>query len=149
VLLDEPTVGMDAPARQQVWAHIFAIADQGATVIVSTHDLQEAERFSRLVFLAGGQVVAAGTPAEVVAAADVRSFLICGSDALAAASSFPQQDGVIAAYPSMGTLRVVTCAKSEVQAIALARRLGTHAATVPTSLHDAALALLHPRARCA
>jgi ABC-type multidrug transport system ATPase subunit len=48
VLLDEPTVGMDAPAQQQVWAHIFAIADQGATVIVSTHDLQEAERFSAL-----------------------------------------------------------------------------------------------------
>jgi ABC-2 type transport system ATP-binding protein len=145
VLLDEPTVGLDAPARRQVWAHIFAIANLGATVIVSTHDLQEAERFSRLVFLAGGQVVAAGTPAEVVAAADVRSFVFRGNDAVAAASSAPRLDGVIAAYPSMGALRVVTRMKDEPQAIALARRLGMHAAVAPPNLDDAALALLKPK----
>ena len=44
LLLDEPTVGLDAVARQDVWRHVLQLASGGVTVVVSTHDLAEAER---------------------------------------------------------------------------------------------------------
>lgn len=73
VLLDEPTVGLDPAVRQDVWDRIGAVAARGAAVIVSTHDLAEAERFSRLAFLAEGGALAVGAPAAICAAAEARA----------------------------------------------------------------------------
>src|SRR5713101_4024120 len=65
LLLDEPTAGLDAVSRQAVWRRIECVAARGAGVIVSTHDLIEAERCSRTAFLSEGRIVAAGTPEQV------------------------------------------------------------------------------------
>jgi ABC-type multidrug transport system ATPase subunit len=62
VLLDEPTAGLDAAARQEVWRRVEALAATGAGVIVCTHDLVEAERCSQIALFADGQVVATGAP---------------------------------------------------------------------------------------
>jgi ABC-2 type transport system ATP-binding protein len=56
VLLDEPTAGLDAAARQEVWWRVEELAAAGAGVIVCTHDLVEAERCSHAAFLKTGRL---------------------------------------------------------------------------------------------
>jgi ABC-2 type transport system ATP-binding protein len=66
LVLDEPTSGVDPLQRARLWETIRASAEQGAGVLVTTHHLSEAEQCDRLVVLASGRVVAAGTLDEVV-----------------------------------------------------------------------------------
>ena len=65
LFLDEPTSGADPLARREFWRRITALAEQGVTVIVTTHFMEEAEYCDRLVILDAGRVLAQGTPAEV------------------------------------------------------------------------------------
>ena len=63
VLLDEPTTGLDPRARLDFWRHLDLLrTQQGTTVLVTTHLMEDAERCDRLVLLDRGQVVAQGTP---------------------------------------------------------------------------------------
>jgi ABC-2 type transport system ATP-binding protein len=67
VFLDEPTAGMDAHARLVVWELIDALRRDGVTVVLTTHQLAEAEELAdRLVIIDHGVAVAAGTPAEIM-----------------------------------------------------------------------------------
>lgn len=67
VFLDEPTAGMDAHARIVVWELIDALRRDGVTVVLTTHQLSEAEELAdRLVIIDHGKTVAAGTPAELM-----------------------------------------------------------------------------------
>ncbi|MGK2867870.1 MAG: ABC transporter ATP-binding protein [Mycobacterium sp.] len=67
VFLDEPTAGMDAHARIVVWDLIDALRRDGVTVVLTTHQLAEAEQLAdRLVIIDHGATVAAGTPAELM-----------------------------------------------------------------------------------
>lgn len=67
VFLDEPTAGMDAHARIVVWELIDALRRDGVTVVLTTHQLTEAEELAdRLVIIDHGATVAAGTPAELM-----------------------------------------------------------------------------------
>ena len=65
LFLDEPTSGADPLARREFWQRITALAEQGVTVIVTTHFMEEAEYCDRIVIQASGAVLAEGTPAEV------------------------------------------------------------------------------------
>ena len=66
VFLDEPTAGMDAHARIVVWELIDALRRDGVTVVLTTHQLKEAEELAdRLVIIDHGATVAMGTPAEL------------------------------------------------------------------------------------
>jgi ABC-2 type transport system ATP-binding protein/ribosome-dependent ATPase len=69
LLLDEPTSGVDPLARARLWETISQAAADGAGVIVTTHSMEEAEECTRLVVMAGGRVVAAGTAAEIIGSA--------------------------------------------------------------------------------
>jgi ABC-2 type transport system ATP-binding protein len=67
VFLDEPTAGMDAHARIVVWELIDGLRRDGVTVVLTTHQLTEAEQLAdRLVIIDHGAAVAAGTPAELM-----------------------------------------------------------------------------------
>ncbi len=67
VFLDEPTAGMDAHARLVVWELIDALRRDGVTVVLTTHQLKEAEELAdRIVIIDRGSPVAAGTPAELM-----------------------------------------------------------------------------------
>ena len=56
LLLDEPSVGLDPRQRARLWEFVGALAERGTTVIFSTHDIQEAERYGqRLLVLADGE----------------------------------------------------------------------------------------------
>ena len=65
LFLDEPTAGVDPAARRLFWRIIRALAAEGTTIIVTTHYMDEAERFGRLAFLSRGRLTALGTPDEV------------------------------------------------------------------------------------
>jgi ABC-2 type transport system ATP-binding protein len=69
LLLDEPSVGLDPRQRARLWEFVLALADGGTTVIFSTHDIQEAERYGqRLLVLADGEGLFDGTPEALRAA---------------------------------------------------------------------------------
>ncbi|GAB2947257.1 ABC transporter ATP-binding protein [Streptomyces heilongjiangensis] len=68
LFLDEPTTGLDAEGRQDTWALVRDLRDQGTTVLLTTHYLEEAEGLAdRLAILHEGRVATTGTPAEVTA----------------------------------------------------------------------------------
>ena len=62
LFLDEPTSGADPLARRDFWRRITALADQGVTVIVTTHFMAEAEYCDRIAILDCGRVLAQGAP---------------------------------------------------------------------------------------
>ncbi|MFI7676183.1 ABC transporter ATP-binding protein [Actinophytocola sp. NPDC049390] len=66
VFLDEPTTGFDPEARRQFWELIRNLADNGTTILLTTHYLDEAEALAhRVAVIAGGRIVAEGTPATL------------------------------------------------------------------------------------
>ena len=65
LFLDEPTSGADPLARRAFWRRITALAEQGVTVIVTTHFMQEAEYCDRIAIMDGGRVLAQGSPADI------------------------------------------------------------------------------------
>jgi ABC-2 type transport system ATP-binding protein len=69
LLLDEPTVGVDPQLRVQFWEDFRRMADEGTTIIVSSHVMDEADRCRRLGLVQYGRLLAEGTPAEVRTAA--------------------------------------------------------------------------------
>jgi lipooligosaccharide transport system ATP-binding protein len=67
VLLDEPTTGLDPQARHLVWERLFRLKQQGVTLVLTTHYMDEAEQLcDRLVVMDGGTVVARDSPAELI-----------------------------------------------------------------------------------
>jgi ABC-2 type transport system ATP-binding protein len=68
VFLDEPTVGMDARARRRTWEYIGTLKDQGKTVLLTTHYIEEAQALSdRVGIIDYGELIALGTPADLMA----------------------------------------------------------------------------------
>jgi ABC-2 type transport system ATP-binding protein len=65
IFLDEPTVGVDPALRVQFWDHFHRLAANGATLLVSSHVMDEADRCDELLFIRDGHVLAQGTPAEL------------------------------------------------------------------------------------
>lgn len=63
LILDEPTVGLDPVLRRDLWDLFHRLADQGKTLIISSHVMDEAERCDILFLLRDGKVLASGTPA--------------------------------------------------------------------------------------
>ena len=71
LFLDEPTSGVDPLARREFWRWINALAQQGVTVLVTTHFMEEAEYCDRLAIMVAGEIRTLGTPEQIKA--DVRS----------------------------------------------------------------------------
>jgi ABC-type multidrug transport system ATPase subunit len=68
LFLDEPTTGFDPAARRRAWELVAALRDQGTTIVLTTHYMEEAEHLAdRVGIVASGRMVALGTPAEIVA----------------------------------------------------------------------------------
>jgi ABC-2 type transport system ATP-binding protein len=71
VFLDEPTAGMDPHARQRSWEIVRELADDGVTVLLTTHGMDEAERLcDRVAIIDGGRLVALGAPDDLGSRAD-------------------------------------------------------------------------------
>jgi ABC-2 type transport system ATP-binding protein len=65
LFLDEPTSGVDPIARREFWHRINTLSEQGVTVLVTTHFMEEAEYCDRLIIMAEGSILAQGTPEEM------------------------------------------------------------------------------------
>jgi ABC-2 type transport system ATP-binding protein len=72
LFLDEPTSGADPLARRAFWRRITALAEQGVTIIVTTHFMQEAEYCDRIAIMDAGKVLAEGPPGEIRHLADAQ-----------------------------------------------------------------------------
>jgi lipooligosaccharide transport system ATP-binding protein len=68
LLLDEPTTGLDPQARHAVWDRLYRLKQQGVTLVLTTHYMDEAEQLcDRLVVMDGGRIAAEGSPRELIA----------------------------------------------------------------------------------
>ena len=78
LLLDEPTAGVDPQARREFWDQIHALAEEGVTVLVSTHYMDEAERCHRIVYIMDGHILADGTIPEILAQTGLHTLQVKG-----------------------------------------------------------------------
>ncbi len=78
LLLDEPTLGLDAQARKELWESIHGLMrTRGLTVLLTTHYLEEAERMcARIAIMDQGAIIAEGTPRELIAKAALGSITV-------------------------------------------------------------------------
>jgi ABC-2 type transport system ATP-binding protein len=67
LFLDEPTLGLDPQGRRNLWERIAALRAEGLTVLMTTHNLPEAEACDRVGIIDGGRLIALGTPRELIA----------------------------------------------------------------------------------
>ncbi|MGA2969013.1 MAG: ABC transporter ATP-binding protein [Acidimicrobiales bacterium] len=74
LILDEPTVGLDPILRRDLWRTFESLARTGATVIVSSHVMDEAARCARLLLLREGTLLFDGTPASLLAASEATGY---------------------------------------------------------------------------
>jgi lipooligosaccharide transport system ATP-binding protein len=76
LLLDEPTTGLDPQARHAVWDRLFRLKQQGVTLVLTTHYMDEAEQLcDRLVVMDNGKIAAQGSPRELIERYSTREVL--------------------------------------------------------------------------
>ena len=107
LFLDEPTSAVDPESRRDFWEKLFDLADQGTTLLVSTHYMDEAERCHRLAILDQGLLVADDTPAALTAALAGRSLLVSAAEPRRAQKVIAQMPGVLSVAQVGNLLRVL------------------------------------------
>jgi len=76
LILDEPTTGLDPQARHVLWDRLYQLKEQGRTLVLTTHYMDEAEQLcDRLVVMDGGRIVAEGAPRELITQYSTREVL--------------------------------------------------------------------------
>jgi ABC-2 type transport system ATP-binding protein len=108
LFLDEPTSAVDPESRRDFWEKLFELADIGTTLLVSTHLMDEAERCHRLAILDRGALVADGTPRELTAQLEGRTFTVETDDPRAAQRALAGVAGVLGVAQVGNILRVLT-----------------------------------------
>jgi ABC-2 type transport system ATP-binding protein len=95
LFLDEPTVGLDLPSREMMWSMLRELVRQGASIVLTTHYLEEAEALAdRVVVLAKGHTIASGTVNQL------RSLV--GRKRITCETSLPPE--LVAAWPEVQTV---------------------------------------------
>jgi ABC-2 type transport system ATP-binding protein len=94
LLLDEPTAGVDPKARRDFWEEIHRLSAAGITILVSTHYMDEAERCHRLAYIAYGNLLASGTADEIIAAQQLTTWIVSGSQTQLHVDAFRHLPGV-------------------------------------------------------
>jgi ABC-2 type transport system ATP-binding protein len=149
LFLDEPTAGVDPVSRRSFWLMIHRLAAEGTTVLVTTHYMDEAERCHRLAFIFRGEVLASGSPEEILEASGLHvlevDFPFDGSavQATALLTADPRVDEV----SPFGTTLRVACRVPDPAAVVsnVLRQAGIVARamrSVRTSIEDAFVSLV-------
>jgi len=139
LLLDEPTSAVDPQSRRDFWERLFQLAEAGATILVSTHYMDEAERCHGLAIIAEGRVVAEGTPRELMAGVEANVYEIEGADGSEAprlVRELPWVHGVTQLGIRLRVLADRNVKDAEVQLRALLKQ---HAIDAQVELTDASL----------
>jgi len=96
IFLDEPTSGVDPGTRRNFWDLIYTLADEGVTVFVTTHYMEEAEYCNRIGLINRGQLIALGSPGELKKRhLEGRIYEVGSADALAAVEALDGADEVL------------------------------------------------------
>ncbi len=142
LLLDEPTAGVDVKARREFWDLIHDMAADGLTTLVSTHYMDEAERCSRIVYLAQGRIVVQGGAAAVVGGSGLVTFEATGEGVDAAARRLRAAPGVEAAAVFGHALHVAGMDRAALQAAVQAAGDGLEWREVEPRLEDVFIHML-------
>jgi ABC-2 type transport system ATP-binding protein len=148
LFLDEATAGVDPISRRNFWDLIYAMAQSGVTILVTTHYMEEAEFCDRLVLIYQGQIVARGTPRELKREVKETILAVHPEDLDAALSLIKQLPGVAEAAVFGDGLHVAVAEPQEGErriAEVLATHniaLGRHIERVRPSLEDAFIAVV-------
>lgn len=95
LLLDEPTAGVDPLARREFWDKIHELSEKGITTLVSTHYMDEAERCTRLAYLAFGNLLVTGTVKDVIDKTGLQTWEISGNVTTTVLQQTKKMKGVI------------------------------------------------------
>lgn len=107
LFLDEPTSGVDPQSRRDFWEALFNLVDDGVTVLLSTHYMDEAERCHQLAILDHGRKAAEGVPAEMIAHLDAWVVKIDNGSIPTLKQHLAQADEVISLSQMGGQLRLL------------------------------------------
>jgi ABC-2 type transport system ATP-binding protein len=143
ILLDEPTAGLDADSRLDVWRRVLALARAGASVVINTHDLAEAEQCSAVALFSEGRILARGAPDALARAAPFEAMMLCDLDPAPLAQRLARRPGVIGVFPHGHSLRVLAAPGAGEAVRADAAALGARIEDAPKRLEDAAFVLTH------
>ncbi|MBI2162025.1 MAG: ABC transporter ATP-binding protein [Candidatus Rokubacteria bacterium] len=95
LFLDEPTAGVDPVSRRTFWALVRHLADEGTTIVVTTHYMDEAELCDTLGFIYQGKLIAHGSPARIKAETFARPVIeLAAEDPRAASAALADWDAV-------------------------------------------------------
>lgn len=107
LFLDEPTSAVDPENRRAFWESLFDLVAEGTTILVSTHYMDEAERCHALAILDQGQLVAAGSPAELAQSIDARVVVVESPQPRRVRQALSRHDFVLSSAQIGNTLRVL------------------------------------------
>ena len=116
LLLDEPTSAVDPESRRDFWEKLFDLADDGTTLLVSTHYMDEAERCHRLAILDRGRLVADGTPQALTEALAGRTLEVVAAQPRRAQQALVGLPGVLSVAQIGNSLRVLVAADGDARA---------------------------------
>ncbi|MGE5565816.1 MAG: ABC transporter ATP-binding protein [Parcubacteria group bacterium] len=143
LLLDEPTAGVDPRARREFWDEIHELANDGMTVLVSTHYMDEAERCHDIAYIAYGRLMARGAAEEVVAHSGLITWRVDGAGADRLAGEIGGRPGVLTAAPFGASLHVSGTDRAALEAaIAPWRHEPFHWSEVRPTLEDVFIQLM-------
>ncbi len=143
LLLDEPTAGVDPKARRTFWDEIHVLAEQGLTVLVSTHYMDEAERCHEIAYISYGRLIARGRADEVVAASNLVTFHGEGPEIGKLSSEIAGKPGVETVAPFGAALHVSGSDRAALEAaIAPWRRAPYRWSEVAPTLEDVFIQLM-------
>ena len=119
VVLDEPTTGLDPQARHLVWDKLRELARGGKTLILTTHYMEEAARLcDRLVIMEGGEIIAEGSPAELVREYVSPQVLEFRSDRASLKELRPLLEGVADSVEEGGSVEALVAFTHDARAVA-------------------------------
>lgn len=109
LFLDEPTGGVDPKARHEFWDQIYDLAQEGTSIMVTTHFMDEAEHCDRVGFIYAGELIAEGTPAELKQSLPGRLYEYRCEDALQRLQQLQEEEhpSLLDAYISGSRLRLL------------------------------------------
>jgi ABC-2 type transport system ATP-binding protein len=143
LLLDEPTAGVDPQARRDFWDEIHRLSDEGLTVLVSTHYMDEAERCHEIAYISNGDLIARGTADQVIDQSHLVTFEAEGPRADRLARDLAGKPGVDMVAPFGAALHVSGTDRGKLEAaIQPFRRDPWRWAEVPPSLEDVFIHLM-------
>jgi len=136
LFLDEPTSAVDPENRRAFWETLFDLVDEGTTILVSTHYMEEAERCHALAILDLGKLVAQGSPAELADRIDA-NIVIVESDQPRRVGKLLEQEAFIHSSTQIGNELRVMVAKNQASpnkaVCAVIQKAGLHLSSCSTT----------------